>query len=154
MNKSNLFSKILIDIRDKSEILQPKEFRKYICKTLKDSISYYDWVGFYLSDGNQHLILAEFEGEPTIHTKIRFGKGICGQAAETKKTFLIKDVTKEKNYLSCSIRVKSEIVIPIIKEDKFIGELDIDSHTTNAFDNEDKEFLERICIIVAEKSEV
>ncbi len=154
MNKTELFRKTLLEIEEKSDRLNLSTLRREICKNLKREIPHFDWVGFYLSDGNQHLTLAEYEGEDTIHTKIRFGEGICGQAALTEKTFIVQDVTKESNYLSCSYKVKSEIVVPIIKNGKLIGEIDIDSHTINAFDKSDKEFLERIAFIVAEKSEI
>ncbi|MCX7958453.1 MAG: GAF domain-containing protein [Deltaproteobacteria bacterium] len=124
--------------------------RQAVCKILKKNIPYYNWVGFYLSDGNETLILHEFEGEPTIHTKIRYGEGICGQAAVSNKTFLVPDVTKEQNYLSCSVKVKSEIVVPLLRDGNFSGELDIDSHTINAFDENDRIFLEKICDIIVQ----
>ncbi|MEO0298114.1 MAG: GAF domain-containing protein [candidate division WOR-3 bacterium] len=127
-----------IDQKDRNTIL------KKTTEILQESFEYFDWVGFYLvKDGK--LILSEFVGEPTVHTKINFGEGICGQAAERKKTFIVKDVSKEKNYLSCSTKVKSEIVVPIFKNQEIVGELDIDSHTLNAFDETDKINLEKIC---------
>lgn len=149
--KSELFKKALSQIKKIPQNLKSDRFRAEIIRILKETIPYYDWVGFYLADENENLILHEYLGEPTIHTKIRFGEGICGQSAVSKKTFLVSDVTKESNYLSCSIKVKSEIVVPILKDGKFIGELDIDSHTLNAFDNLDKAFLEEICSEIANK---
>ena len=122
-----------------------------ICNEMKDNISYYDWVGFYLADeSKKELTLGPFSGEPTEHTKIPFGKGICGQAADKKETFVVQDVTKETNYLSCSNNVKSEIVVPIFKNNKVIGELDIDSHTISPFTDEDRKFLEQVCNTVAQ----
>ena len=125
---------------------------KNICKILKDNVSDYDWVGFYLVDNTKQneLILGPFEGEPTEHIRIQFGKGICGQAAQLETTFIVQDVSKEKNYLTCSPNVRSEIVIPIFKKNKIAGELDIDSHALSAFNDEDKAFLEEICKIVAQ----
>ncbi|MGC8928529.1 MAG: GAF domain-containing protein [Myxococcota bacterium] len=148
--KRVLFQNFLNNIKQIIEDKSPSGIRNEVCKRLKQNISYYDWVGFYLSDGDENLILHEFEGEPTIHTKIRFGEGICGLAAVNKETFLVSDVTKEINYLSCSIKVKSEIVVPIMREGNFIGELDIDSHTLCAFDETDREFLEELCSLIAE----
>jgi len=89
-----------------------------ICDLLKEKISHYHWVGFYLVDPQKsdELVLGPYAGEPTDHTCIRFGQGICGQAAQTKKTFVVADVSKETNYLSCSVKVKSEIVVPIMKD--------------------------------------
>lgn len=116
-----------------------------ICQYLYKNVPYYNWVGFYLVDGDKKLKLGPYVGEPTIHTSISFGEGICGQAAENMKNFVVQDVSKEKNYLSCSPDVKSEIVIPIIKDEKIIGELDIDSHYLAPFDERDEEFLTWIC---------
>jgi GAF domain-containing protein len=89
-----------------------------VCKLLADNISHYDWVGFYLTEesGKNELVLGPFVGKPTEHVRIPFGKGICGQAAERKVTFVVQDVSKEDNYLSCSPDVRSEIVVPILKD--------------------------------------
>jgi len=124
---------------------------KAICKLLKDNISHYDWVGFYFVDKTtqNELILGPFEGEPTEHVRIQFGRGICGQAAQLKRTFIVQDVSKETNYLSCNPNVKSEIVIPIFKNGEIVGELDIDSHTRSAFTDKDKVFLGKVCEIVS-----
>lgn len=121
-----------------------------ICKLLKDNISHYNWVGFYLIDDSKNeLVLGPFEGERTEHIRIKFGDGICGQAAEKMETLIVQDVSKEKNYLSCSIKVKSEIVVPIFKKGKIVGELDIDSHEVSPFTEEDKIFLEKVCEILS-----
>ena len=89
-------------------------------------------------------MLSPYVGEPTEHTRIPFGKGICGQAAERKETFLIQDVSKQTNYLSCSPKVKSEIVVPIFKNGDIVGQIDIDSHTISPFTQDDQQFLEEI----------
>jgi L-methionine (R)-S-oxide reductase len=122
-----------------------------VCNLLKKQVDTYNWVGFYLVDPkkSRELILGPYAGEPTIHTRIPFGRGICGQAADTEKIFIVDDVAAESNYLSCSINVKSEIVLPIFKGGVVAGELDIDSHTRAAFDSEDEEFLTKICDIVS-----
>ncbi len=117
-----------------------------ICKLLKEEVAHYDWVGFYLVDksNSTELILGPFEGSPTEHTRIPFGQGVCGQVAQSKKTLVVQNVSDEGNYLSCSIDVRSEIVVPIFKNEKFIGEIDIDSHQKAPFTKEDTAFLENI----------
>jgi GAF domain-containing protein len=121
-----------------------------VCRLLKEGISYYDWVGFYIADtSKKELNLGPFVGESTEHTRISFGQGICGQAAVTKKPFIVQDVRKETNYLSCSVKVMSEIVIPILKDDQIVGELDIDSHTLSPFTDKDIKLLEKTCAYVA-----
>lgn len=143
MEKEKIYKEVIEKIKSIEE-KDNKIILKKVTEILIKNFDYFDWVGFYLvKDGV--LVLSEFIGEQTVHTKINFGEGICGQAAETKKTFVVKDVSKEKNYLSCSPKVKSEIVVPIFKDQKIIGELDIDSHTLNAFDEIDKKNLEKIC---------
>jgi GAF domain-containing protein len=124
---------------------------KKICDLLKNSVPYYDWVGFYISNESKtELNLGPYSGEPTEHTKIPFGKGICGQAADKKETLVVQDVSLENNYLSCSPTVRSEIVVPLFKNGEIIGELDIDSHTIEPFSEEDSQFLENVCNIVAQ----
>lgn len=125
---------------------------KAVCALLKEVVPHYDWVGFYLVDDEDEnmLVLDAFEGDPTEHVRIPFGSGICGQAADRKETFIVQDVSEESNYLSCSIDVKSEIVVPITKGDAIIGELDIDSHEESPFTADDEELLAEVCRIVAE----
>ena len=122
-----------------------------ICKLLKESLPHYDWVGFYLVDPKTkgQLILGPFDGEPTEHKRIPFGKGVCGEVAESKETYIVDDVSKVENYLSCSLEVKSEIVVPIFKNGEVVGELDIDSHALATFTEEDKKFLENVCELVS-----
>lgn len=124
-----------------------------ICQYLYDHVPYYNWVGFYLAEGTT-LKLGPYVGEPTVHTTISFGQGICGQAARLKHNFVVQDVAKEANYLSCSPEVKSEIVVPMIKKGKVLGELDIDSHYISPFDKADEEFLEWIVELTTTDSEL
>jgi len=121
-----------------------------VCLTLNRTVSYYNWVGFYMAnDEKQELVLGPFVGAPTEHVRIPFGKGICGRAADELETVVVQDVAKEENYLSCSINVRSEIVIPVFKNGRFVAELDIDSHAPSAFTIEDRAFLEKVCSIVS-----
>lgn len=116
-----------------------------LCAFLQASISHYDWVGFYFSDfSTKTLHLKAFAGEPTDHIEIPFGKGICGQVALSNSNFVVPDVAAQDNYISCSINVKSEVVIPLFKDGVNVGQIDIDSHTLDAFSEKDEEFLEWI----------
>ena len=116
-----------------------------ICRLLNEKIDFYDWVGFYfLNENKKKLILQCFAGKPTEHKEIPIGKGICGQVAKTSKSLIISDVSKEKNYISCDIKVKSEIVVPIFVNHKNIGQIDVDSMKINAFDKNDENFLKQI----------
>lgn len=119
-----------------------------ICRLLDSEVDVFDWTGFYLASETEErmLELGPYVGEETDHTRIPYGTGICGQAAETLDTFVVQDVSKAGNYLACSVDVKSEIVVPIMKGDTFVGELDIDSHTLNAITPELKKLCEEICM--------
>lgn len=126
------------------------EVQQAICDYLESQISYYDWVGFYFKNGDKdELKLAEFTGEPTEHTIIPFGKGICGQVAVSNENFVVQDVSEQSNYISCGWKVKSEIVVPIFVNGENIGQIDIDSHTVNPFTNEDEKLLEFVCSKIA-----
>ena len=114
-----------------------------VCDYLQANVAHYDWVGFYFADANKkELHLGPFAGLPTDHTTIPFGKGICGQVAESNETFLVADVAAQDNYISCNINVKAEIVVPLFVNNQNIGQIDIDSNTLNAFTTEDRELLE------------
>ncbi len=128
-----------------------KDKLQLVTDLLYRRIDRYDWVGFYLANPSKKtLSLGSFTGEATEYTRIGYGEGICGQSAETKQQVVVQDVSNEENYLSCSSRVKSEIVVPIFLNGSFIGELDIDSHLMNSFTEEDKEFLQQVAGLVAD----
>ena len=117
-----------------------------ISKMLKNEVYHYDWVGFYLFDAAKDgLFLGPYTGASTDHTFIPTGKGVCGQVAQHKQPMVVEDVNAIENYLSCSINVQSEIVVPVLKDGKFVAELDIDSHSPAPFTTNDTELLEFIC---------
>lgn len=138
-------------LRDAASIIEGEgtknEKLQAICELLDERVDVFNWTGFYLvaADEERMLELGPYVGASTDHTRIPFGTGICGQAAETLDTFVVQDVSQADNYLACSVDVKSEIVVPIMKGDTFVGEMDIDSHTLNAITLELKELCEEIC---------
>ncbi|WP_109098133.1 GAF domain-containing protein [Aquimarina sp. AU58] len=114
-----------------------------ICKLLKDNIDHYDWVGFYFkNEDKEELKLRTYVGEKTDHDIIPFGKGICGQVAISNENFVVPDVQAQNNYIACSLTVKSEIVIPLFKNGENIGQIDIDSESSDPFTEKDERFLE------------
>lgn len=119
---------------------------------LHNEVSHYNWFGFYLTvPGSRELALGPYEGAPTDHLRIPFGRGVCGQAAEREETVLVDDVTAESNYLACSLETKSEIVVPIMEGAAVLGEIDIDSHRKAAFDESDRRFLEELASLLKER---
>jgi GAF domain-containing protein len=130
------------DILTKTDVLRDEKLIQ-ICHLLKDNIDYYDWVGFYFKNGEkEELLLGPYVGEPTDHTVIPFGKGICGQVAVSNQNFVVPDVQAQDNYIACSISVKSEIVVPIFVNGENIGQIDIDSNVIDPFTTADERFLE------------
>jgi GAF domain-containing protein len=116
-----------------------------ICQLLTDSVSYYNWVGFYFANHEtQTLHLGPYVGAPTDHTVIPFGKGICGQVAVSNSNFVVPDVSAQDNYIACSFTVKSEIVVPLFVNGVNIGQIDIDSHELDPFSEADERFLEYV----------
>ena len=122
---------------------------KKVTILLNKKISYYNWVGFYFMNNNRQILeIGPYTGLKTDHTEIPFGKGICGQVAQSGETFVVEDVHAQDNYLACSIETKAEIVVPIYTEGKLIGQIDIDSHELDPFSEEDRKFLENLCELI------
>ncbi|RKD90136.1 GAF domain-containing protein [Mangrovibacterium diazotrophicum] len=128
----------------------PNDLLFQICQTLKEQVYHYDWVGFYVLE-NGGLVLGPYVGKPTEHTHIAIGKGICGQVAEREETMIVQDVTQVENYISCGLDVQSEIVVPVMRNGRFVAELDIDSHSPAPFTKDDQTFLEEICQLINDK---
>jgi GAF domain-containing protein len=144
----SLREKIVQITRDADQSAEQK--LQGICDLLQSEIPYYDWVGFYFRNGDrEELKLGPFAGEPTDHTIIPFGKGICGQVALSNENFVVPDVAAQDNYIACSMHVKAEIVIPIFVDGENIGQIDIDSHTPDPFTESDVALLEFTCGEVA-----
>jgi L-methionine (R)-S-oxide reductase len=116
-----------------------------ICAALKQQFDWL-WTGFYLIKENE-LVLGPFQG-PIACTRIKKGRGVCGKAWEQMKTIIVQDVNKFPGHITCSSLSKSEIVLPIIRQNEVVAVLDID-HTTYAnFDKTDELFLSEIISLI------
>lgn len=129
--------------KNKDEVL------KQTVKHLKGKYPKYTWVGIYLLEGDE-LVLHNFMGKPSPHTRIPLGKGICGAAVQEKRSIIVPDVNLDPRYLACSVETSSEIVVPIMAEGKAFGEIDIDSDLENIFHEGDQEILEKICSLLTQ----
>ena len=107
-----------------------------------------NWAGFYLLDKDR-LFLGPFQGEVAC-TIIPLGKGVCGTSAERKETIIVNNVNDFKGHIACSNKSKSEIVVPIIKGDNLVGVIDIDAPIYSRFSLNEKEFLEKVAILISE----
>jgi L-methionine (R)-S-oxide reductase len=117
-----------------------------IAAALKSSFAFF-WVGFYWVK-NDELVLGPFQGSVAC-TRIAFGRGVCGKAWEEQKPLLVPDVDAFPGHIACSSLSRSEIVVPIIRDGKVVGVLDVDSDELDDFDSVDRENLEKICQWIA-----
>ena len=148
MNDLN-YEKALHSIRDILKKNDPSAFQD-IVDFLQSTFESYTWVGIYLVKDDM-LHLGPWNGpHATDHTAIPIGHGICGAAAETGDIENIADVHKDNRYLSCFVSTRSEIVVPIKRNNKILGEIDIDSDQPYAFDTTDESFLKKVADMLAE----
>lgn len=116
-----------------------------IAAALREQFGFF-WVGFYLVKNDQ-LVLAPFQG-PVACTRISKGRGVCGASWSKAETIIVPDVEQFPGHIACSSLSKSEIVIPMIKNNAVYGVLDIDSSNYNTFDAVDAKFLEEIVALI------
>lgn len=123
-----------------------REKLQRVCQYVHDNEEKYTWVGFYFMNNAQRTLhLGPYVGLPTEHHIIPYGKGICGQVAESGQYFLSNNVADEDNYIACSMDVKSEIVVPLYLNNTLVAQLDIDSNLPDAFNESDTKNLESLC---------
>ena len=118
---------------------------------LKTSFPNTVFAGFYLFDGNE-LILGPFQGGVSC-VRIALGKGVCGESAASRQTVIVGDVKTYPNYVSCDSSARSEIVVPMVKEGRLLGVLDLDSSLVDDYDELDQKYLEEFVAILLEKTE-
>ena len=124
-----------------------------IAGALKEQFNWL-WTGFYLvksafakSSADKELVLGPFQG-PVACTRIRKGKGVCGTSWEKAKTIIVPDVQKFPGHIACSSLSRSEIVVPVIRNNEVIAVLDADSEEVNHFDEVDRIYLEKIMELI------
>ena len=115
------------------------------------SLNDINWCGFYLVK-NGDLLLGPFQGKPAC-VRIEIGKGVCGTSAQNRESVIVKNVDNFPGHIACDVDSRSEIVIPLLKDGKLLGVLDIDSPTLARFDQEDKIGLENLVSILLEHSD-
>ncbi|MHA2621156.1 MAG: GAF domain-containing protein [bacterium JZ-2024 1] len=149
------YADILKNIQAMAVMLPDRnEFFDRVVRLLRQRVPHFNWVGIYwVKPDRQKLALGSWDGpEPTEHTEIPVTQGICGAAVREARTIIVDDVRRDPRYLSCFVRTRSEIVVPIFKDGKVIGEIDIDSDTLCAFSEADRVFLESVAEILASRA--
>jgi GAF domain-containing protein len=117
---------------------------KEAAKNIHESGEQFDWTGIYELLPQNILRLGPFMGTPTPHVRIPVGQGVCGKAVAEARNKIVADVSKEPNYIACSLGTRSEAVILIQKDGRIFGQIDIDSNTLDAFDQQTIEELQKV----------
>ena len=131
---------------------EPDEVLRRTVEVLHDRFEHYSWVGIYLVEDDE-LVLGPWKGpQATEHVRIPIGQGICGSAAASGVTEIVDDVNADDRYLACFPSTRSEIVVPIVYEGRVVGEIDIDSDRPGAFGVDDRQFLERVALLISAHS--
>ena len=138
-----LLAQVKAMVKDESD---PVANMANVAALIQESFHFW-WTGFYRVIGEQ-LVLGPFQG-PVACTRIGFGKGVCGTSWKERKTLVVEDVEQFPGHIACSSESKSEIVVPLMKNNEVIGVLDIDSERLATFDQTDKEWLEQIAEVVS-----
>jgi putative methionine-R-sulfoxide reductase with GAF domain len=118
---------------------------------LFDSEPTFDWVGVYEVAGDR-LVLGPFRGEPTDHTIIPTGAGVCGSVAVKGETEVVPDVHLRPGHIACSLSTRSEVVAPIVRDGQVLGVLDVDSDTPDAFGEREVRLVEEVARAIAERA--
>jgi GAF domain-containing protein len=121
-----------------------------------DALPELNWAGFYFlrgAPGQGELVVGPFQGKPAC-VRIPLGKGVCGNAAASRTTLVVRDVNEFPGHIACDAASRSEIVIPLIKDYALLGVLDIDSARLARFDDADRQGLERLAAIFVTASQV
>jgi GAF domain-containing protein len=121
-----------------------------IVQRLHDTMTRYNWVGFYLVDKSRpgSLLLGPHVGSFEPHENVSLDKGLCGDAASTRKTVVVNNAADDPRYKASSALVKSEIVVPVFVQNALYGEIDINSYFVNTFTFEEQQFVEACAELV------
>ena len=114
-----------------------------------NTVSDLNWAGFYLVKDNE-LVLGPFQGEPAC-TRIKYGDGVCGTALKERETMVVENVHEFQGHIACDSASNSEIVVPVFKDGKVIGVLDIDSPLFSRFKDDEKQFFEELVWVLENK---
>jgi L-methionine (R)-S-oxide reductase len=151
-SKRALYDRLALQLRSLLEgerdlIANAANFSALLFHSLPDL----NWAGFYFLKGGE-LVLGPFQGQPAC-VRIKVGQGVCGAAAAKRETLMVPNVHEFPGHIACDSASNSEIVVPIIKDEKLIGVLDLDSPLIDRFDSEDAAGLEKLIQILLDASD-
>lgn len=105
-----------------------------------------NWAGFYFAQGEHALVLGPFQGKPAC-VRIPWAQGVCGAAAARRETIVVPDVQDFTGHIACDPASRSELVVPLIDDDRVLGVLDLDSPVRGRFDERDRAGVERLVAV-------
>jgi L-methionine (R)-S-oxide reductase len=123
-----------------------------MCALLYQMLADVNWVGFYFLQGNE-LVLGPFQGKVAC-VRIPLGRGVCGTAAASRQILVVPDVNEFPGHIACDAASRSEIVLPLVQDDRLLGVLDLDSPKLSRFDQEDREGLEAAVKVLLNSSQL
>ena len=150
--KAGLHSELLLQARglfagERDATANAANLAALVFHTLPDL----NWAGFYWMKGAE-LVLGPFQGKPAC-VRIALGKGVCGTAAREKRTIVVPDVSRFPGHIACDAASMSEVVVPLVRDGRVVGVLDLDSPLPGRFDEEDARALEALAALYLEASE-
>ena len=148
-NKYLVLIKSLKSIIDNSAPLSMQAKMSISASMLGSNFPNWNFCGYYIVTKKNILEIGPYYGSMIPCTHIEYGKGVCGTAAERRKTIIVNNVQEYSNYISCDSDTKSEIVIPVFEKGKLTAVLDIDSIKENDFKHIDRDNLEKICRLIS-----
>ena len=150
--KKNTYNDAIINLKDSFKSLEHKNPQSVYGVIIGElsTIPYISWAGIYLVSGHE-LILNCYKGEKTQYARIQIGRGVCGSALAEETDKIIKDVTKESNYLIRSLDTRSEMVVLIMFNEHIIGLIDVESEIEGAFNEIDQEYMKQFIEIMIQQ---
>jgi GAF domain-containing protein len=148
-SKQSLWDQVIKSFDEESSTLKSQDEVLKFSVNLMEKLPHFHWTGIYWLNG-EVLELGYYVGEPTDHTQINIGQGVCGTAVAENRDIIIDDVLEIENYLACSAETRAEIVVLIKKSDgTILGQIDVDSDDVGAFDEVDRSNMELLAHKIA-----
>jgi GAF domain-containing protein len=148
-NKTERYAELAAQARallagEPDRIANAANFSALVFQSLPDL----NWAGFYFYDG-QELVVGPFQGKPAC-VRIPLDRGVCGAAARQRQTQVVPDVHAFPGHIACDAASRSEIVVPLVRQDRLVGVWDVDSPLPGRFDEEDRRGMELLCDVFIE----
>jgi L-methionine (R)-S-oxide reductase len=137
----------LADVRASLATQRPRDAALAEAARILQRLPRYTGVYLYVLEG-ETLVLRAHSGRDTEHVRIPIGQGICGLSARTGQAVVVEDVAQDPRYLACNLETRSEIVVPILRGERYLAQIDVDSDDRAAFGADDRVFLGQVAALL------